>query len=109
MSSKESTSKENPTINAVRMTLFLIKQQLDNLKNRFDLLSKELQQVFGIDYSGHANTYELQINEILHRLDQFDDKAYKLQELEMAVNNIEQDNNDLDDRIRSLERDLDVI
>ena len=81
MSSKEKNS------------LPVLKQQLDNLKSKFELLNNELQQTFGIDYSGHSNTYEVQIEQILDNLDKLQDR----------VNDIAHDNDDLNDRVSDLE------
>ena len=98
------SSRKNTTSN-----FFVVKQELDDLKSQFENLKKELQQVFGIDYSGHTNTYELQLEKIFQRLDELDDKLADLHDLENLVNNIDLDNNDLRDRIRSLETNLEYI
>lgn len=111
MSSNENTSKKTSS-------LHFMKQRLDTFINQFEVLNKELLRVFGIDinYSGHATKYEIQLDQILERLDKLDDKVQDLFDLQDSVNNIEQDNDNLDDqirrlndRIRSLERNFEYI
>lgn len=111
------SSNEN-TLNKNTNSLPLLKQRLDNFINQFEVLNKELLRVFGMDinYSGHATNYENQLDQLNKRFDQLDFKIQMSQELQDSVNNIEQDNDDLDDRIRrlndrirSLERNFEYI
>ena len=76
-----------------KISLPVLKQQLDDLKSKFELMTNELQQTFGIDYSGHSNTYEVQIEQILDNLEKLEDR----------VDDVAHEYDDLNDRVSDLE------